>query len=84
MGGIFKKVTKAFTGLLGGILGGAQKAPEPPPEPVPVVTPPTPVPLPDDEAVAAAKRRSIAKQMQRSGRASTMLTQDPVTGDTLG
>lgn len=81
MGGILKKVKKAVTGLVGGILGGADvpKVPD-----APVVTPPTPIPLPDDEAVAAAKRRSIAKQMQRSGRASTMLTQDPVTGDTLG
>ena len=82
MGGIVKGIGKAFKGLLGGILGAKQEIPEPPP--APVVTPPTPVPLLDDEAVAAAKRRSIAKQMQRSGRASTMLTKDPVTGDTLG
>lgn len=45
---------------------------EPAPEPV--------MPLPDDEKVMAAKRRSLAEQMKRRGRASTILTAE----DTLG
>jgi hypothetical protein len=40
------------------------------------------MPLPDDEEARRAKKRSIAVQQQRSGRASTILT-DP-TGDKLG
>lgn len=36
---------------------------------------PTPMPTVDDDAVAAARRRQIAASQQRSGRASTMLSQ---------
>lgn len=90
--GLFKSIGKAFkglagfaTGIVGGVLGGLLDKPEVPEiPPPPVVTPPTPMPLPDDEAIQQARRRSIAAQMQRSGRASTLLTQDPVTGGTLG
>jgi hypothetical protein len=32
------------------------------------------MPLPDDAAAQAARRRSIAEQRQRAGRASTILT----------
>lgn len=67
--------------LFGGLFGGNDKPAAPA---APVLEAPTPMPLPDDEAVAAAKRRSIAAQMQRSGRQSTLLTNDPVTGETLG
>lgn len=48
---------------------------------VPAVTPP--VPMPDPKAQAAAKKRSIAEQLRRQGRASTILT-DQTQGDTLG
>ena len=47
------------------------------PKPLPL---PAVVPMADEEAVAAAKRKSIFMQNKRSGRASTMLT----TRDTLG
>ena len=39
------------------------------------------MPLADDSAVLQARKKSIAAQIQRSGRTSTMLTND---SDTLG
>ena len=87
--GLFKKILGGVSGLVGGVLsgllGGAaeQKAPEPPP--APVVTPPPVMPLPDDDEIAKVRKRSLAAQLARRGRQSTILT-DPVTGggDTLG
>jgi hypothetical protein len=47
-------------------------------------TEPEPVmPTADDEATARAKRRSIASQMRRRGRQSTILT-DPASTEPLG
>ncbi len=43
----------------------------------------TPPPMVDETALAAAKRKSMAAQAQRSGRASTVLT-DMAAGGTLG
>ena len=48
---------------------------------VPAVTPP--VPMPDIKGNKDAKRRSIAEQLRRQGRASTILT-DQSQSDTLG
>lgn len=45
---------------------------EPEPEPV--------MPLPDDDQVMAAKRRSLAEQQRRRGRASTILTSEDALG----
>jgi len=42
-----------------------------------------PIPLADEDAIRKQRRRSIASQMRRRGRASTILT-DSGTGDTLG
>lgn len=39
------------------------------------------MPLPDDEKVKLARKRSLAQQMARGGRAATILTD---TSDTLG
>lgn len=50
----------------------------------PALTPPTVMPVPDDQAVQQAKRRSIAAQMARRGRASTILTDSQSSGETLG
>lgn len=75
----------AASGLIGSLFGGGNKpsdqqaAPTPPP-----VEAPTPMPAPDDAAVQEAKRRSVFAQMQRSGRASTILTGDNGTGDRMG
>lgn len=69
--GGFKMFDKAFGTHLGG--RGSKKAAPAASDPV--------MPLPDDEAVRAARRRSIAQQSGRSGRASTILTD---SGDKLG
>lgn len=58
-----------------GVLDKDKPAAPPPVEP--------PTPLPDDEAMRKARRRSITSQMARRGRASTILT-DQGTGDALG
>lgn len=53
----------------------------------PVAEPPKLMPVPDDEAAKLAKRRSLARQRARAGRASTILTQDTSVSspsDTLG
>lgn len=44
--------------------------------------PPAPMPLPDDEAVDAAQRKSMATQRRRSGRRSTIYT--AASGGLLG
>lgn len=60
-----------------------KKAPKQPP--AVVVPPPVVIPLVDDAQVRAAKKKSIAKQTQTSGRASTMLTANQtIAGDPLG
>lgn len=48
--------------------------------PAPSVTPPTP--MPDDKMKNQAKRRSIAEQRARQGRASTILSD--TSNDALG
>jgi hypothetical protein len=60
------------------LMGGA-------PKPQPIVMPPPPpvIPLPDDDATRKAKRKSVATQVQRSGRQSTMLS-NTIAGETLG
>ncbi len=39
--------------------------------------PETPIPIADDQAAAEARRRSIAQQIRRRGRQSTILTGPP-------
>lgn len=67
----------ATFGLAGALFGGGKKK-EPAPTPAPE---PQTMPVADDEAIRTARRRSIASQMKRSGRSSTMLSSD---SDTLG
>lgn len=47
----------------------------------PQIKPPAPIPQTDDQAVRDAKRKQLASQQSRSGRQSTILSQD---GTTLG
>jgi hypothetical protein len=62
------------------LMGGAPK-----PQPVVIPPPPPPIPLPDDEANRKAKKKSIAKQVQQSGRAATMMTaNNTIAGEALG
>jgi hypothetical protein len=73
-----RKILNAGTfGLAGKILGGGGKK-----KAAPAATPPERVmPLPDDEAVARARKASMFRQANRSGRASTILTSP---GSTMG
>ena len=70
---ILKVATFGLSGLL---LGKKKKAAA-----APAATPDLVMPLPDDEAVARAKRESILRQRGRGGRSSTILSDD---SDTLG
>lgn len=57
-------------------------APKPPKAPEPLAPPkPEVMPLPDDLAAQQAKRKSLAEQITRRGRASTILTEQ---SDKLG
>lgn len=74
-----KKILNIATfGLAGALFGktGSKKKAEPAPEPEKQT-----MPMADDEAVRRARKRSIAAQMKRSGRSSTMLSND---SETLG
>lgn len=80
---VFGSVAASLVGgLFSGLLsGGKESAPAPTPALV------TPMPSPNDEAVKAAKKRSIAAMTQRQGRASTILSGEDATGgggSTLG
>lgn len=75
---IVKKIVPDLLGLKTPQLA-ASAATTPPP-----VEKPTVMPTPDDEAVALAKRRSISAQMQRRGRASTILSDLATSSDKLG
>lgn len=55
--------------FIGDLFGGGGSTPTPPP-----VAPPPVMPLPDDASAKKAKRRSIAEQLARQGRAATILT----------
>jgi hypothetical protein len=48
--------------------------------PVPEVKAPKIMPMADDDAAMAARRRQIAEMQARSGRASTILSQDDKLG----
>ena len=68
--------------LFSGIFGDEEE-PAPPPPP-PVIEAPPIMPVPDDRAMQETRRRSISRQLARRGRRSTILSDDPVTGETLG
>lgn len=60
------------SGLVGSMFGGSKDKPQqaaPPP-----VEAPTVMPVADGDAAAAAKKKSLVAQIQRRGRASTILT----------
>jgi len=66
---ILTGIGKIAFGTVGAALGfGKKKSGSPQAAPAPVM------PIADDEAVKRARRRSVASQMQRGGRTSTMLT----------
>lgn len=65
---------------MGGLFSSPKAPPPPPPPP-----PPTPLPVPEDDVeIRKARRRKIAEQRNRSGRASTILTRGGGNTETLG
>jgi hypothetical protein len=62
------------SGLVGSIFGGGNKGQQQQQAAPPPVEAPTVMPVADDAAAQAAKKKSIAAQIQRRGRASTILT----------
>jgi len=87
IGNLVKEVTQyGLPGLLGGMLGGlfGGKQETPAAAPAPTVPKPAVMPIADDEAVKAAKKRSLVEQMQRKGRQSTILTDGTDATDVLG
>ena len=72
MSKVIKKVVKASTGILGGLGGETPKMPAQEKAKV--------MPSPDDEAANLARRKSIATQRKKGGRASTILTNTETLG----
>jgi hypothetical protein len=68
-------ISMGIAALGGTVLSSVFKTSAPPPAaPPPVVKAPEPMPIPDSEATAAARRRELTKVSQSSGRASTFLS----------
>ena len=83
MGGFFAALPAISAGfsILSGVKGLLGKAPKTAAEAsAPVVEAPTVMPTQDSALVADAKRRALVAQSQRSGRASTILTNDDSFG----
>lgn len=77
-----KIATKAIGGIAT-LLGGKPSAPDPIPAPPAPATAP-PIPGSNDEALRLARKKKVAEAVARSGRMSTILTDTPPTGETLG
>jgi len=60
------------SGLVGSMFGGSKDSQQAPA--APKIEAPTVMPVADDAAAAAAKKKSLVAQIQRRGRASTILT----------
>lgn len=80
MSKIVKGVVNVVRNVVGGIFGGGDQQPAPVVQQAPA---PTPMPTPDDKAIQEAKKKSIASVLNRTGRASTILTANNQK-DTLG
>lgn len=65
-------LTGLASGVVGQLFGKSESQPQAQAPAAPVVEPVTPMPTAND--AAAAKQKSIVAQMQRQGRASTILT----------
>lgn len=74
-------VSVPIIAAVGGALVSSMLAPDAPSAPPPLPAPPV-MPTVDDKAAEEARRRSILAQQARSGRASTILSDD--SGDALG
>ena len=79
---VLQPVVTLLTTVGGLITGGGMKEKTAPPPAPPAPKPPEPRPSPDDDAVRRARQRQAAAVQQRSGRASTLLTE--LTREKLG
>lgn len=70
MGGIVKPIGK----LVSSVLGIESPQPNIMLSAPPAIESPPPMPLPDDAAVRAQRRQSVAAQRRRKGRESTIMT----------
>lgn len=77
------KIFESVGAVVDSLFGGGQR-PQATPAPLPTPEPVTPMPSPTDADAQAARRRSIAEQLRRRGRASTILTSDVNTSEPLG
>lgn len=71
-------VVSAAAGATSTVMASRNRAPAAPPPPD--IKPPAPMPVPDDEASLAARRREMSGLSQRSGRASTILSETKLGG----
>lgn len=74
---IFKKLKKGSKKIGNVLTGGAlfgEKEKSAAPQEIPEIVPPPVIPLPDDEEVKKARRRSLNAQYRRRGRQSTILS----------
>jgi hypothetical protein len=73
------KVLSPIAGVVSGVLGGGKpkETPAPPPPAAPATMPD---PEMDDAAVKAAKKRKLTEVAARSGRASTILSDETLGG----
>jgi hypothetical protein len=76
--------SKAVGTIFDGVFGGGKSSAQPQTPGAPTVEKPVDMPTPNDAAVAAAKRKSIAGMVARQGRAASILTDQASTGATLG
>lgn len=76
-----KQILGAVVSPFATLLGIAGKKSTPTPTPAPAASGPKIMPLADGDAVRAARKKSIAAQLGRGGRTSTMLSGD---SETLG
>lgn len=67
-------LSQGVTGLVGAALQGSKKTPGA--TPIPGMESPPVMPIPDDQAAEAARRRRIAEIQGRSGRQSTFLSDE--------
>jgi hypothetical protein len=73
MSKLFKSFKKGSKKILSVLTGGASKKLTDRPKAVPE---PEPVAMPDEDEIRRARRKSLASQANRGGRASTVLTDD--------
>lgn len=82
--GVSSAAGSAIAGGAAALALGGGKQQQPTQEAAPTVPTPITTPLPNDQAVQAAKKKSIAQQIASSGRASTIFTDTSGGTDRLG